>query len=133
MDGAGHQTRGQTVEIVAAVTEYDFPYGIVVRQHADDDAAVEQVADIRRGVETERLEFTKLIRAADIGDHPSSGGREVCGHRPSHVTKADKADFSQCRPAGNGRSRNARVLTGGNFRCTPKSEGRRFMLGHRDS
>src|SRR5881227_3933775 len=94
MDCAGHQTRGQTVETDVPATEHDFAHGIVVRQHADDNLAVEQIANIGRRSETECLKPADLVRAADIGDHPSPGGCEVRGHRRSHVTKADKADFA---------------------------------------
>jgi hypothetical protein len=94
MDRAGHQTRGKTVDIIVAATEYDFAHGLVVRQHADDDLAVEQVTDIRCGSETEPLKLADLIRAADVGDHPTSGGREICGHRRSHVAKADETNIA---------------------------------------
>src|SRR5258708_8751546 len=115
-------------------TEYGFAYGIVVRQHADDDVTVKQVADIRRRVETERLEFTELIRAADICDHPSSGGREVCGHRPSHVTKADKSDFAQRRRSGGRRFCAAGVRKGWNFGYTSGDNWRAsFLFGHQGS
>src|SRR5216684_2532768 len=131
MDRAGHHTRGQTVEVNISATKHDFARGIVVRQHADDDLAVEQVTDIRCGPETERLKPAYLIPAADICDYPSSGGREVCGHRGSHVTKADKTDFTRHRrPAGQFRAAStlARRILG----CT--SEGDRaagLVLGHR--
>ena len=133
MDRAGHQTRGQTVETIVAATEHDFAHGIVVRQHADDDLAVEQVADIRCGAETERLKLADLIRAADIGDHPSSGGGEVCGHRRSHVTKADKADFAHGRRA-TGQFSAGWTLVGRTSGCI--CEGKRgtgLVPGHWDS
>jgi len=134
VDRAGHETRGQTVEIVIAVAEHDFAYGIIVRQHADDDVTVEQIADIRRRIETERLEFTELIRAADICDHPSSGGGEIRGHRPSHVAKTDKADFSQRRPSGGSRVCAAGVREGRNFGCTyGDGWSASFVLGHQGS
>src|SRR5258705_7688439 len=61
--------------------------------------AVEQVAEIRRRPETGRLKPGDLVRAADIGDHPSPGGHEVSGHRRSHAAKSDKTDFAQRRLA----------------------------------
>ena len=99
MDRAGHQPRGETVETKVFATEYDFAHGVVVRQHADDKLAVEQVNDIRCGPETERLKLADLIRAANICDYPASGRHEVGGHRRSHVTKADKTDFTLQRSA----------------------------------
>jgi hypothetical protein len=69
-------------------------HGIVIRQHTDDDLAVEQVTDIRCGPETACLELADLIRATDIGNHLQSLGREVPGHRRAHAAKANKTDFS---------------------------------------
>ena len=56
--------------------------------------AVEQVGDLRCGVETERSKLVHLIRATPIGNDPISGRGEVCGHRRPHVAEADKADFA---------------------------------------
>ncbi len=129
MDCAGHQTRGQTVETDVPATEHDFAHGIVVRQHADDNLAVEQIADIGRRSETECLKPADLVRAADIGDHPSPGGCEVRGHRRSHVTKPDKADFAHDRPVTSGSSvaSLARQIPG----CTCEGKRRAWLvLGH---
>jgi len=98
MDRAGHQTGGQTAETDVLATAHDFAHGIVVWQHADNDLAVQEVAEISRRSQTWRLKAGDLVRAADIGNHPSSGANEVGGHRHSHMTKADKADFAQHRP-----------------------------------
>src|SRR5260370_41184943 len=97
MDRARHQARGQHVERIVAAAEYDVAHGVIIRQHAYDDLAVEEVTDIRCGPEAERLELPDLLRATDIADHPAAGGDEVCGHRRSHVTKADEADFAHER------------------------------------
>ena len=51
-----------------------------------------QVGDVRCGLEAKRRELAHLLRTADIGDDPMSGGGKVCGHRRTHVTEADKAD-----------------------------------------
>ena len=45
MDRAGVQPRRQTVEVSVPAAEHDLVHGIVVRQHADDDLAVEQVSE----------------------------------------------------------------------------------------
>jgi hypothetical protein len=113
MDCAGHQTRGQTVEANLPATEHNFAHDFVVRQHADDDVAVEQIANVRGGPQTECLKLADPIRAADMGDHLSSLGREVCGHRRSHAAEADKSNFAQRRRAG-GQFRNASALAGRN-------------------
>jgi hypothetical protein len=127
MDCAGHQTRGQALKIVVATAEHDLAHSIVIGQHADHDLAVEQVADVRRGPQTERLKLAELIGAADVGDHGPSGGCEVCGHCRSHVTKADEAYIAhERREAG---LRAASTLVWRNF-------GKRragFTLGHRDT
>ncbi len=98
MDRAGHQTCGQTIDTNITATAHDFAHGVVVWQHADDDLAVQEVAEISRRPETGRLKTGDLVRSADIGNHPSSGASKVGGHRHSHMTKADKADFAQHRP-----------------------------------
>src|SRR6476659_6403225 len=100
MDCAGHQPLGKTVEAEVLATEHDFAHGVDVRQHADDEFAVEQINDVRCGPETWRLKLADLIGAANISDHTPSGRREVCSHRRSHVTKANKTDFALQRPAG---------------------------------
>ena len=106
----GISPAGQAFDAEVAAAEHDIAHGGVVRQHADDDLAVKQVIDIRRRPETERLELVDLLRAADIGDHPPSRGHEICSHRRSHATKADKADLLQRRPAPGGQFRGARLL-----------------------
>jgi len=92
--------------------------------------AVEQVAEIRRRPETGRLKPGDLVRAADIGDHPSSGGHEVSGHRRSHAAKSDKTDFAQRRLAASQLcvpSKLARQILG----CTSEGRGRAgLVLGH---
>src|SRR2546423_14021867 len=127
---AGHQTRSKTIESIITATEHDFVPGIVVRQHADDELAIEQIADVGRRPETERLKFANLIRTPDIRDHPSSGSREVRGHCRSHVPQADKADFTyERRPTD--RFRAAPALE--RWALGQTSEGERrtgFVLGH---
>jgi hypothetical protein len=127
MDRAGHQTRGQALKIIVAAAEHDLAHGIVIGQHADHDLAVEQVADVRRGPETERLKLGELISAADAGDHGPSGGCEVCCHCGSHVTKANETYFAHdWRKA---ESRIVSTLTWRNF--SKRRAG--FTLGHKDT
>ena len=99
MNCAGRQSHGQAVDTEIRASKHDVADSVVVRQHADDDLAVEQVGDIRRGIEPERYELAHLVRATDIRDHPPSGGGEICGHRRAHVAKTDEADVSLHRPA----------------------------------
>jgi len=106
--------RPSRADLLAA--EHDFAHGGVIRQHADDELAVEQVIDIRRWPETGRLVLADLIRAANIGDYPTPRRHEVCSHRRSHVTKADKTDFTLQRPAS-GRSAAAATLASRNPGC----------------
>src|SRR5437763_10556671 len=96
---AGHQTRSKTIESIITATEHDFAHGIVVRQHADDELAIEKIADVGRRPETERRKFANLIRTPDIRDHPSSGSREIRGHCRCHVPQANKADTGYDRRA----------------------------------
>ena len=92
MNGSGSQTLGKATEPNLFATEYDFANGGVVRQHADDNLTVEEVNDIRCGLEAKRRELGLLLRTTDIGDNPMSGGGKICRHRRAHLTKADKTD-----------------------------------------
>jgi hypothetical protein len=94
MNCAALQSRGKTFNVEVISTDYDIAHGVIVRHHADDDIAVEQVGDFGRGLKTKRGELVHLVRASDIGSHPMSGGGEVCGHRCSHATKTDEAAFA---------------------------------------
>src|SRR5258705_8050444 len=133
MDRAGHQPPGKTVKADLFAAEHDFAHGSVIRQHADDELAVEQIIDIRRWPETGRLELADLIRAANIGDYPAPRRHEVCSHRRSHVTKADKADFTLQRPAS-GRSGAAPTLARRNPGCACEAgSGVGLVLGHKAS
>ena len=66
----------------------------VIRQHGDDDPAIEQAGEFRRGCETECCELVQLIRPTDIGDHLMAASGEVGRHRRPHVTQSDKADLA---------------------------------------
>src|SRR3977135_4723472 len=77
MNRARHQSKGKTIEAEIGTPEHDVTNSRIVRQHADDDLAVEQVADIRCGIETERSEPVYLIGATDIRDHAMSCPGEV--------------------------------------------------------
>ena len=134
MDRSWIQPCRQASHVKVAAAEHDIARGGVVRQHADDDLAMKQVIDIRCRPETECLEPVDLLRAADIGDHLSSRGHEICSHRRSHATEADKADLLQRRPAPGGQFRGARLLARRTCGRTFQGERRaRFFLGHEGS
>jgi hypothetical protein len=99
MNGTAPQSCGKTAVAVNRRSDYDLANGAVVRQHADDDLAIEQIAEIHRGLETERDELFHLVRPTDVGDYPTSGGGEIAGHRRPHVAEADKSDFGLRRQA----------------------------------
>ena len=92
MNGAGLQAHSKAVDSIPFAAEYYFANRSVVRQHADDDLAVEEVGDVRCGLEAKRRELAHLLRTPDIGDNPMSGGGKVCRHCHAHLTKSDKAD-----------------------------------------
>ena len=97
MNGAALQSNAKA-EI--CLSKRDIENGVVVRQHADDDIAVEKIGDIRRWPETKCSELVHAVRPTDIGDDLPSDGGKVCGHCRAHATEADKADFAQFRQAG---------------------------------
>jgi hypothetical protein len=86
MNGAGSQTLGEAIEPERFAAEHDFPNGGVIRQHADDDLAAEEIGNVRCGLEAKRRELVFLLRTTNIGDHPASGGGEVGGHCRAHLT-----------------------------------------------
>src|SRR5208337_1541622 len=118
MNCATLQPRDETLEAGVVSPERDIANGGVVRHHADDDVAVEQVGKLRGGVETERREPVHLVRATDVGSHPMSARDKVCGHRRPHAAKTDKADFALTR------------LTAGGFRRGAGESGDGFFLEH---
>jgi hypothetical protein len=81
------------------VTENGLEHGIIVGQHGDDDLAIEQVADVRCGPETQRRKLRYLIGATEKCNYRASSGREICSHRRSHATKTDQPYFAHDRPA----------------------------------
>src|SRR3984893_4313701 len=99
MNGAGSQTLREAIEPDRLAAEHDFANGGVIRQHADDDLAVEEIGDVRCGLEAKRRRLALLLRTANISDHPASGGGEVCRHCRAHLTKADKPDLTLGRRA----------------------------------
>src|SRR5882762_522501 len=131
MNRARHQPKGKTVEAEIGTPEHDVMNSRIVRQHADDDLAVEKVADIRCGIETERSEPVYLVGATDIRDHAMSGCGEIHGHRRAHVTKPDKADLTLRRPA-RVQSRTASLLDRPGVGWSGQDErGARIVLAHR--
>jgi len=96
------QSRGESFSADVCAPKRGLENGVVVRQHADDDLAVEQIGDLGRGPETECRELVHPVRATDIGDYPTPRGGKVCRHRRAHVTEADKADFALFGRRGRG-------------------------------
>src|SRR5438270_10622468 len=127
MDRARLQTRAETFEPNILAAEHDFAHGVVVRQHGDDDFAVEQLVDIQRRSKTECLEFGDLIPPPDIADDVCSGGCKVCGHCRSHVTEADKTDLSDEWLVAS-QFRIASALLSRSFRCVYRGETRMCLV-----
>jgi hypothetical protein len=82
---------------------HDFAHRRIVRQHADDDVAIEQVGEIRRRFDTERRQLAHLLCAANMSNHSVAEGDEICRHRRAHATKADKSDPALHCHASDGR------------------------------
>ena len=66
--------------------------GGVIRQHADDDPAVEEVGEFQCGSKTEPDEGTHLVWSTDITSDPTSRRSKVRGHRRPHMAEANKSD-----------------------------------------
>ena len=94
MNGAAPQSDGEPFNAGACGPKRDVENGVVARQHADDDLAVEQIGDIGCRLETEFCEIVHPVLAADIGDYSTSGGGQVCRHGRPHAPQADKADLA---------------------------------------
>ena len=94
MNGTRSQTRSETIEADFFAAEYDLANRGVIRQHADDNFAAEEIGDVRCGLEAERRELALLLRTANISDHLASGRDEVGGHCRAHLTKADKTNLT---------------------------------------
>src|SRR5579862_8437313 len=94
MDRAGHQTAGKPIHSEIFASKYDLADRAIVRQHADDDTAVEQVRDFRRRPQAECHELAGPLGAADIRNYLTAGGSKISGHRRAHPTKAHKSDIA---------------------------------------
>src|SRR5258708_27419331 len=92
MDRTGHQTGGETVRPGPRMSKDDLAKGGIVRQHGDDELAVEQVGDIHRRLEAQRRELAHLLRTTHIGSHSISASLKIRGHYDSHMAEADKSD-----------------------------------------
>jgi len=79
--------------------EYRLANRAVVRQHADDDIAVEQIGNAELRLQAKAPDFRRTVGAANIGDHRAAAGREIGRHGAAHATQPDKADASIQRPA----------------------------------
>jgi hypothetical protein len=91
---AGHQAAGKPVHSEVLASEHDLVDGAVVRQHADHDAAVEQIGNIRRRLEAERRELTDPLGATHICNHFAASSGEIRSHRRAHA-ETDKSDIAR--------------------------------------
>jgi hypothetical protein len=92
MDCAGFQTDSQASKSDPLATEYNLANGVVVREHGDNDLAIEEIGHVRCGLESKGRELGHLIRVTDIRNHPIPGSDEVGGHCRTHVTHSDKTN-----------------------------------------
>jgi hypothetical protein len=92
MHGIWPQTRGQSR--FPGFAEYRLANRAVVRQHADDDIAVEQIGNAEFRLQAKAPDFRRTVGTANIGDHRAAAGREIGRHGAAHATQPDKADAS---------------------------------------
>src|SRR5205823_13846265 len=86
------QADGEPVALF--VPKHDFAHGAVIRQHADDELASEEVGELGRRIKAERFQPAHLFQAADMSNHPIPGYDKVCRHRRAHVAEADEANLA---------------------------------------
>jgi hypothetical protein len=84
------QSRCETLSLFSP--ERHVANGGVIRQHADDDPAVEEAGEFQCGSETEPNEGAHLVRSTDISSDPTSRRSKVRGHRRPHMAEANKSD-----------------------------------------
>src|ERR1700728_1710632 len=96
MDRAGFKARRQAFESGVLPTKHYFTYGVVVRQHADNNITIEQIGEVRRRLETDCRKLGRLLWATDICDDLETTGGKICGHCCAHMAKSDEAN-SLCR------------------------------------
>jgi hypothetical protein len=94
MNCAALQSRCETLDAGVFSPEDDVANRGVIREHADDDLAVEEVGEFHCGSEAEPDQRAHLIRSADISGDAIRRVGEVRRHRGPHVTKTDKPDFA---------------------------------------
>ncbi len=92
MDRARRQAGDQSLDLLAP--ERDLAHGRVVRQHGDDDFALEYVGEIGGGFEPERQQRAHLLRTAHAGDPPVAGGSQILGHGGTHSAKSHKSNLT---------------------------------------
>ena len=92
MDRARRQAGSESLDPLAP--ERDVAHGRVVRQHGDDDFAIEHVGEISGGFEPERQECAHLLRTAHAGDHRVAGGGQILGHGGTHSAKSHKSNLT---------------------------------------
>jgi len=99
MNRAGRQAAGKSIRSEVLASKHDLANRAIVRQHADDNAAVKEVGDVRRRPQAESRELADSLGAADICNDLVAGGGEISGHRRAHSTKAHKSDIAGDRTA----------------------------------
>ena len=101
MHCARHQARSQAIEPeLVAPAKDDIINGRVIRQHADDDVAFEQILDFERRPQAERRKLLGAVGTPDIGRDLAAAGGQVGGHDAAHATKPNKPDPALDQPAG---------------------------------
>jgi hypothetical protein len=66
--------------------------GGIIRQHADDDVAFEQILDFQGRVQAERSKLFGTIGMPSIGGNPAAAGGQVGCHDAAHAAEPDKPD-----------------------------------------
>ena len=66
MNGARHQTPGKAVGAEIGAPVNNLANSVIVRQHADDDFAIEQVYEICRCLESERHKVARLLATTHV-------------------------------------------------------------------
>jgi hypothetical protein len=104
MDRAGRQAAGKSIHSKVLASKHDLADRAIVRQHADDNAAVEQVGDFRGRPQAACRELADPLGVADM----TACGSGIAGHRRAHPTEAHKSNIACDRIA---RDLGARALS----------------------
>src|SRR5438270_14001334 len=84
MDRARPQSCGKALDAEVSASKNDLADRVIIREHADDDLAVEQMGNVGCRLETERPKLVQAIRTTDIGDHGKTSCGQVFRHGSSH-------------------------------------------------